>query len=307
MASAAGTSDLVHQILPPRFTGIPYSEREDALFCWSLGHSEEPPNGDAAHQQKAWDAPRVHAQVDDLLEAPTNDSSRAHLLAVATEYSRAWLTAMPISSLGLQMDDDTIHIAVGLKLGSTLCHPHQCSHCGAEVDSSAMHGLSCRWSDGRHPRYAAINDLIHRALPSAKVPSRLEPSGLFHSEGKRPDGATIAPWKNGKCLVWDATCPDTFAPSYLRLSSREAGGAVAIQAEERKKQKYSCLSSTHLFTPIAIESSGVFGTEAISFVRELGLGLKNVTGEPGSCHYLIQKLSVTVQRGLATLEDNFFS
>ena len=84
-----------------------------------------------------------------------------------------------------------------------------------------------------------------------------------------------------------------------------------------KKQKYSCLSSTHLFTPIAIESSGVFGTEAISFVRELGLRLKNVTGEPASRHYLIQKLSVAVQRGnaaailssmggLAALEGNFF-
>ena len=82
---------------------------------------------------------------------------------------------------------------------------------------------------------------------------------------------------------------DTFAPSYLRLPLREAG-AVAIQAEERKKKKYSCLSSTHLFTPIAIEPSGVFGTEAISFVRELGLRLKNVTGEPASRHYLIQKL-----------------
>ena len=85
-----------------------------------------------------------------------------------------------------------------------------------------------------------------------------------------------------------------------------------------KKQKYSCLSSTHLFTPIAIESSGVFGTEAISFVRELGLRLKNVTGEPTSRHYLIQKLSVAVQRGnaaailgsmggLATVEEHFFS
>ena len=138
---------------------------------------------------------------------------------------------MPISSLGLRMDDNTICIAVGLRLGSTLCHPHQCSHCGAEVDSSAMHGLSCRWSDGRHPRHAAINYLIHRALTFAKVPSRLEPSGLFRSDSKRSDGATIAPWK---IEVWDATCPDTFAPSYLRLSLREAG-AVAIQAEERKK------------------------------------------------------------------------
>ena len=215
LASAAVTSDLVHQIHPPRFTGIPYSGREDALSCWSLRHSEEPPSGDAAHQQKACDTPRVHAQVDALLEAPTNDSSRAHLLAATTEYSGAWLTAMPISSLGLRMDDDTIRIAVGLRLASTLSYPHQCSHCGAEVDSSVMHGLSCRWSDGRHLRHAAINDLIHRALTSAKVPSQLEPSGLFHSGGKRPDGATIAPWKNGKCLVCDATCRDTFAPPFL--------------------------------------------------------------------------------------------
>ena len=161
LTSAAGTSDLVHQFLQPRFTGIPYSGREDALSCWSLGHSEEPPSGDAAHQQKAWDTPRVHAQVDDLLEAPTNDSSRAHLLAATTEYSGAWLTAIPISSLGLRKNDDTIRITVGLRLGSTLCHPHQCSHCGAEVDSSAMHDLSCRWGDGRHPRHAAINDFIH--------------------------------------------------------------------------------------------------------------------------------------------------
>ena len=57
LASAAGTSDLVHQILPPRFTGIPYSRREDTLSCWSLGHSEDPPSGDAAYQQKAWDTP----------------------------------------------------------------------------------------------------------------------------------------------------------------------------------------------------------------------------------------------------------
>ena len=185
LASAAGTSDLIRQILPPRFTGIPYSETEEALSCWSQGHSEDPPSSDAAHQQKAWDTPRVHAQVDALLEASTNDTSRAHLLAAIMEYSGAWLTAMPISSLGLRMDDDTIRTAVGLRLGTTLCHLHQCSHCGAEVDSSALHGLSCRWSEGRHSRHAAVNDLIHRALTSAKVPSRLEPSGLFLSDGKR--------------------------------------------------------------------------------------------------------------------------
>ena len=44
--------------------------------------------------------------------------------------------------------------------------------------------------EGRHFRHAALNDIIHRALSSAipKIPSRLEPSGVYRADGKRPDG-----------------------------------------------------------------------------------------------------------------------
>jgi len=56
--------------------------------------------------------------------------------------------------------------------------------------------------------------------------------------------------------VWDATCPDTFAPSYLPSAASEAG-AVAASAEERKKTKYASLNPAHTFTPVAIETSGV--------------------------------------------------
>ena len=61
---------------------------------------------------------------------------------------------------------------------------------------------------------SSINDILHQALSSAQVSSRLEPSGLSRSDGKCPDGVTMVPWKNGKPLVWDATCPDTLALSY---------------------------------------------------------------------------------------------
>ena len=36
-------------------------------------------------------------------------------------------------------------------------------------------------SEGRHFRHSALNDIIHRALSSAKVPSRLEPAGIYRS------------------------------------------------------------------------------------------------------------------------------
>ena len=113
------------------------------------------------------------------------------------------------------------------------------------------------------------------------TPTHLEPTGISRSDGKWPDGATIVPRKGVRVLVWDATCPDTLAPSHITLGTREAG-AVADEAERRKKQKYSSLMTSHHFVPIAIEMSGVFGSEAITFFKELGQRTKF---KPRSFHF----------------------
>ena len=128
--------------------------------------------------------------------------------------------------------------------------------------------------EGHHHCHAAMNDIIHRTLTSAKVPSRLEPSrlepsGIHCSDGKRPDGITTIPWRNGKLLVWDATSPDTFAPLHVSKATSEAG-AVAALAEDRKRTKYTCLEPTYTFTPIAIETSGVFGPLTLQLLKDPG-------------------------------------
>ena len=126
----------------------------------------------------------------------------------------------------------------------------------------------------------------------AHLSSRLEPTGLSRSDGKRPDGVTLVPWKSGRLLVWDATCPDTFAPSHLPSATREAG-AVAAQAEQSKQEKYAALNQCYIFTPVAIETTGPFGPETL-FLRDLGCRFKQVTGEAKSFSYLRQRLSVAV-------------
>ena len=113
----------------------------------------------------------------------------------------------------LIMYNEVIWVAMGLRLGVSLCHPHQCQLCGTWVYHSGTHGLHCGRSPGRHPRHAAVNDLIKRSLASAKISAHLEPVGICRADGKRPDGATVIPWKSGKVLIWDVTCPDTLAPS----------------------------------------------------------------------------------------------
>ena len=111
-------------------------------------------------------------------------------------------------------------------------------------------------------------------------------------------GNTVVPWKSGRLLVWDVTCPDTFAPSYLP-NAASGIGAVAAAAEERKKRKYSHLDQCHLFVPVAIETTGVFGPETMECLRELGRRLQLVSADHNSTTYLIQRLSVVVQRGNA--------
>ena len=257
-----------------------------------------PPSAPTSHRQKAWDEPRVAAAADALLEAATDDRTRARLLASKRVESGAWLQALPMSSLGLRMDDDTLRVAAGLRLGATLCQPHNCQHCGDAVDEFALHGLSCRNSQGRHPRHAAINMLLQRALASARVPSHLEPPGILRADGKRPDGASVTPWKRGRILVWDATCPDTFAPSHVALAAREVC-AVAFKAEQQKNRKYSHLCTTHYFSPFAVETSGVFGPEVLSLVSDIGRLIQAETGEPKSYQFLLQGIAVAVQRGNA--------
>ena len=81
------------------------------------------------------------------------------------------------------------------------------------------------------------------------------------------------PWKDGKLLVWDATCPDTLVPSHAALAINEAG-AVAAQAEVRKCDKYCHLLSSHAFEPVAIETSGAIGPRTRVFLKELGHRLR---------------------------------
>ena len=254
LASAAANSDLTHHILPPRFQSSELLYVAEATKMWSTGLDLPPLSGPASHHQKAWDEIKVSATADSLLKQAPDAVSRSRLLAASTKESGAWLNALPVSSLGLRMDNNTVRVAVGLRLGSPLCRPHTCHHCGVQVDSTARHGLSCKWSEGRHQRHAAVNDVVHRAMSPAHLPSRLEPTGLSRSDDNCPDGVMLVPWKSGRLLVWDATCPDTFASSNLPSTTREAG-AVAAQAERSKQEEYAALNQCHIFTLVAIETA----------------------------------------------------
>ncbi|XP_047992700.1 uncharacterized protein LOC125231302 [Leguminivora glycinivorella] len=270
LASAHGAADLVARIYPEYGGNFPVSYVSDALAQWS----------DTIPCGKRPDNPVIQKQWDDILSKRVYDSlvggasgvDLARLKALERAESGAWLHALPSPQLGTLLDNDSLRISAALRLGARVCAAHRC-RCGVMVEEDGHHGLSCQRCAGRFPRHHSINEIVRRALVSANVPCVLEPPGLSRTDGKRPDGLTLVPWRRGRCLVWDATCVSTYAASHLRQTTSCAGSA-AESAAKSKHTKYSALETAYDFVPVAIETAGPWGSEAHSFFRELGRRLR---------------------------------
>ena len=183
LSSAFSVQDAVSRILE--------SEDVDSNLLGSIPLPESVP--EPRSSQKAWDTLFCKRRQSDLFELATEPRQKCRLLASAAASSGAWLNALPSSALCLKLDDEQLRTAAALRIGAPICQPHRCRFCNAAVDADASHGLSCRYSVGRHPRHHAVNDIIKRALGSAGIPSIIEPPGLSRSDGKRPDG-TVGAW-----------------------------------------------------------------------------------------------------------------
>src|SRR6218665_3154121 len=109
---------------------------------------------------------------------------------------------------------------------------------------------SKEFSGAQARHHFAMNDIIWRSLLRADIPSSKEPPGLLRrpTDGRRPDGATLAPWSKGKYTTWDFTSIHTCAASYIRLTSTTAGSTAELAAS-RKVTKYADLPATHNFVP----------------------------------------------------------
>ena len=124
------------------------------------------------------------------------------LLAVSAPHAGDWFSALPVATCGLRLDDESIRVAVGLRLGCVLCTAHRVARLWIR---ERFTDLSCRLATGTNARHNALNDVVHRAFSSAGVPSVLEPRGLTSCGERRTDGLTMIPWSDGRSLAWDAT------------------------------------------------------------------------------------------------------
>ena len=87
------------------------------------------------------------------------------------------------------------------------------------------------------------------------------------------------------------TVVNTVAASHVVSAALKAGSPSEV-TEEKKQKKYETLSRHYNFTPVAVGTLGPWGTEAISFVREIGKRLSTASGDPITTAFLRQMISL---------------
>lgn len=295
LSSINEVSNLVDKLLSEPYRQIDPARLEaEDIWCKKFG---ELPHVELRNVQKIWESHNIAIKIESIRNSLERPTDKARFLANSISESGAWMQALPSPQLGTHLTNDEFRIILALRLGSPIVQRHICV-CGDVVDIYGLHGLSCSKASGTNPRHAFGNNIIQRGLRTANFPAVLEPPGCSRPDGKQPDGMTLIPWERGRSLLWDFTCRDTFAQSYLNGTSKCAGHLAKL-TERKKIDHYSHLADHFVFIPIAVETSGVIGDIGLKFLKKIGSKITEVTNEKRSTAFLIQRMSVAIQKGNA--------
>ena len=60
----------------------------------------------------------------------------------------------------MRLDDEAVRVAVSMRLGLSLCIPHEC-RCGTLVDARVLHAMLRKKAPGKHARHHVLNEHVY--------------------------------------------------------------------------------------------------------------------------------------------------
>ena len=239
-----------------------------------------------------------------LAQAP---DSRHHALVLSTSipHSGDWLKAIPSSALNLHFFDREFRICLQYWPGVPLTSSsHSCFICTRPCDPLGDHAVGCGGNGDRILCHNALRDVLHSVAQSAGLSPRTEVPALIPNSSSCPADLFLPHWQGGRPAAADVTVISPMQVLTLQGASTSQGSAIVV-AEERKKTLYSdaCHSEGISFLPLAVETLGGWGSEALSFIKHLARlqALRLDLDQAVSSNHLLQRLSVCLWRHNATM------
>jgi len=182
-------------------------------------------------------------------------------LLAAPHFGDFLLNVISWSSVGTRLDGTSMRIAVSLCLGVSVALWSTALVFRASLVASPL---------------VVINNTTPSTSSSELWRQPMSRQCWSQTHGPKTMENVLLPWANGRCMVWDFTCPHALATSHLNRSVLFAGAAVN-EAESRKVMKYRSPLALYSFVPVTVESLGTLGEEASDNLR------------PGSCLWQLSR------------------
>ena len=214
-------------------------------------------------------------------------AGRERLASVSGPGAGAWLTARPAfvaDSSRLARGDWEFATRFRLGLPQPAVTPGMTCTCGLDLlPTDAHHVVRCRRGPQMHQAHAAVvqavasvvadsglGTQVHTAASSCRLFFPRVPDGA--RQGERIPDVTFTSTGTYVPEALDVTVVQAQRGSILK-GGRMQHGAAAAAAERRKHNAYAPWMEARgsgLFTPLAVEPYGCFGTEFMTFIRRAG-------------------------------------
>ena len=247
----------------------------------------------------------INQQVGSFFDQ-SDSLTRANTLSFTLPHATDYLFAKPSRNLGLKFTNSEFRITLCRQLRVQIFDKTlTCIACNTSLmDSFGDHALSCSSSRDRIARHNDTRDLVFHACRSAGLSPVLEAKGLSATSRRRPGDVFIPNWKHGSPAAVDVTLTCPLQSTVINKAAEEVGYACKL-AEERKFAASAelCQQSGLDFIPLALETSGGFGSCATSFLTVLAerCADNNMRDRVIEKRQLFQRINVAVHRSNANM------
>ena len=148
---------------------------------------------------------------------------------MSAKYAGGWLRVIPSKSLSLDFKSQEFLILLKWWMGIPLVPTGKmfdCNKCGAIIDASGYHALTCKSGGDLIHRHNTIRDTIGKACQMAGWNPRLEKPGLIANTNDRPADIYIPSLTNGNSCAADVAVTHALQPISIKNAAQVAPGVA---------------------------------------------------------------------------------